>query len=258
MDPITSFSWGTFQILVNEMLTIDAARSGTGTFVTEMIRQACLEIQSFVPCYRQWHETLYYSCDFALDGHASKGTKPPGAQIIQMFHISMKQGPHCIRRIMESHPWQDRFELVHGSLVLNTPGSADFYAGGLNSWNPPGSPGFWNEGYYPARYSLTMDGKIAQNNRPKYCIDPEGYNFWVYPQVTGSRLVSMWWNGPKMNFQAAEYVPFDEPMALAVAEYVKAKISREINHDVESHDSYMKSYMLTRTRLYIDWKERKQ
>lgn len=258
MDPMTNYTWGTFVTAVNGMLTVDADRSGTSTFKTAMIRQAVIDLQSSIVAYRQNHETLYYSCDFVLEGYASRAVKPPQSRIVQMFHITNAGSNECCcRRLMDPYPWQDRFALVQGTVDLSYSGPAVGYAGGLNQWQAPGSPGFYTEGYFPNRYSLTNEGKIELNNRPKYTVDPEGYTFYVYPEITGCSLLSMFWNGVKVNFADGEWTPFDEPMAMAVAEYVKAKIAREINHDLDSHNSYMASYANSRSRLYIDANERK-
>ena len=257
MEPVNNYTWGTFVTAVKGMLTIDADRSGVNTYTAAMIRQAVIDLQSFIPAYQQNHETLYYSCDFVLEGYASRAVKPPASRIYQMFHIN-DCGNGCVsRRIMDPYPWQDRFALVHGSVILNTPGPAEGYAGGVVPWQPYGAPGFFSEGYYPNRYSLTTSGNVALNNRPKYTMDPDGYTFYVYPEVTGSHFVSMFWTGVKINFADGEFTPFDEGMVMAVAEFVKGKIAREINHDIEGHNSYMTTYGAMRSRLYIDANEKK-
>jgi hypothetical protein len=82
----------------------------------------------------------------------------------------------------------------------------------------------------------------------RIAIDPLGYTFFVYPEVTEGWVLSLTWDGLKLDFQDGEETPFTEEAAGAVAEYVKAKIAREVDRDIGLHDSYMRSFQ-GRTRM---------
>ena len=47
----------------------------------------------------------------------------------------------------------------------------------------------------------------------------------------------------------SDVVPTDGLYALAVAEYVKAKFAREVDHDLDFYNAYMQSYLVYRQRL---------
>lgn len=106
------------------------------------------------------------------------------------------------------------------------------------------------------RFSL-VNGKVGVNSgHGCVSIDPHGYTFYVYPEVKDCWVVSANWDGLKLEFQDEEQTPFDEAMTLVVAEYVQAKLAREVNRDVALHNSYMKSYEVGRRDLYRTHQDR--
>lgn len=73
-------------------------------------------------------------------------------------------------------------------------------------------------------------------------INPDGRQFYVYPKISEGRQLSLFWNGIRLAFADADEVPFDEPMALCVAEYVTAQVERRINKDLVLYAAHYESY----------------
>lgn len=94
-------------------------------------------------------------------------------------------------------------------------------------------------------------------------IDPYGREFMVFPKIPEDAEIWLYWDGLKSNFLDTDSVVFGEAEAEAVAHYVKAWISLEIDKDPVLHRIYDELYrgsdnrMGARTRLYLDWNRRR-
>tara|TARA_Y100000310_G_C19984402_1_gene491286 strand:+ start:83 stop:484 length:402 start_codon:yes stop_codon:yes gene_type:complete len=90
-------------------------------------------------------------------------------------------------------------------------------------------------------------------------IHPNGVNFIVFPQVTTTDKVEIFYQNIDRSFDDADVIPFDdEEVIQAVAENVKSKISREVDRDLSLHNSYLASYVKLRQRIYLDTRDRKR
>lgn len=204
------YTWGTWCAAVKGFLTVDAARRGAEGFVDGMIRQAAIDLQTFLAVYRIGHETMYWPGDFVKEGYASKAVLPPQAEVKDAWLCDTSAG---VRYPMKDCSWMSRVSLVTGNVPLND-----------------------------------RNGRI--------CIDSYGYTFYAYPAIEEPFALSLFWDGLKLDFKDDESVPFDEPSALAAAEFVKGKLAREVDRDINMHNSYMQSYFLKRGDLYITAKRR--
>jgi hypothetical protein len=100
------------------------------------------------------------------------------------------------------------------------------------------------------RFNLVNNHTSVNDGHGRIAIDPYAYTYFVYPEVKDCWVVSVNWDGLKLEFEDDEATPFDEPMALVVAEFIQAKIAREVNRDVALHNSYMQSFERGRRDLY--------
>lgn len=107
------------------------------------------------------------------------------------------------------------------------------------------------------RYDLIC-GSVGDRCQESYflAVDPKAQNFYVFPALTDGYELVIYHDGIKLDFDDGDTVPFDEPMALAVAEYVSAKCARRFDHSLVEHDSYMKTYALQRQKLFVGTKDR--
>lgn len=95
-----------------------------------------------------------------------------------------------------------------------------------------------------------------------FAVDPMAYKFIIFPKLTDTSELWLYWNGVKGAFEDEDVVRFGDEEAQAVSYYVKAHITREVDKDLVLAASYNESYTGTpnkmgiRTRLHLDWKRR--
>ena len=87
-------------------------------------------------------------------------------------------------------------------------------------------------------------------------IDPRVREYLVLPALTSTEVLEISWLGIKRDFADAEETPFDEDEADAVADYVKARIARQIDNDLQMAGSYENSYRSARKALYLRYQGR--
>jgi hypothetical protein len=232
-----NYTWAQFVDAVLGMLTVDASRLGSGflevttvnglrrlqagDYRLAMLRQGVIQLQGVMESYRLNHETLYLpSTDLVTEGCASRGVKPPQSVIRDVWLAQ-----------------------IHTDATTGQQSCTRFPT---RAWP-------WED-----RFSL-VNGKVPVNDgQGVFCIDPQGYTFYVYPEVFDCWMLSIHWDGLKLDFKDAEETPFDEATVGAVAEYVKAKISREVEHDTALHDSYMRTFGMAAQRIYTREREKSQ
>jgi hypothetical protein len=122
----------------------------------------------------------------------------------------------------------------------------------IGSWRFPSEPHDWRD-----RFSLVNGTANVNNGMAKVSIDPYGRTFYIYPEVFDMTLVSVWWDGIKVDFKTAEETPFDEQMAGCCALYVKAFFARSVQKDLNLYESYLNSYKTARRILFSAAEEQK-
>ena len=105
------------------------------------------------------------------------------------------------------------------------------------------------------RFDLVNGAVPSNDSDAHYSIEPSGATLYVYPMPENECwLVSLFWNGQKVDFDDEEKVPFSQAAALAVSYFVKANTSMEIEDGVSAAEKYLKLFGDEKTRLYIDRK----
>lgn len=128
----------------------------------------------------------------------------------------VETGDRCVRQPMSEYPWKHRFDLVCGQVP-------------------------------------------TENCQFFISIDPVSRQFYTYPAIEEGRHVSLFWNGVKGEdtwFADGETVPFDEPMAECVAEYVLSRFARDIDRDREKAVDHYAAFVDLLRQLYVDAKEK--
>jgi hypothetical protein len=218
--------WSEFKTLVLGFMPVEAARVNAGTFVDQHMRQACLIIMGLLPRYQQNQEETYEETDLTVDGLASTGNLPPGAKLREAYLIRTYTNDEGTT-INARHPveaelaWDRRYELVSGQYRIPD-------NNGVMALNPVGAAG--------------------------------GQEFYVFPQVLAASVeegktyayqLVVKYDGKKFDYTDEDDVPFDEPMAGVVADYVLAETTRGIEKDAGLHKSYADSYKGKLTALYL-------
>lgn len=114
-------------------------------------------------------------------------------------------------------------------------------------------PGGWEN-----RYDLTCQN-ARLGEQYWFVISPWGDSFSVFPAIETGYEVEMTWDGVKLDFDDADTLPAvyeDEQAHLAVAEFVKARVAREVKNDLQMATSYRTDYYATRQQLYLRNKDR--
>ncbi len=102
---------------VDELLIVDADRKGQGmqTYKDKILRMGILDLQDTIEFYQKNHETLYTKNDVSLDGFASKGQIPNGANLQEAWLLRRdKDNPTTEFRKIDvgEHPWVERNALI--------------------------------------------------------------------------------------------------------------------------------------------------
>lgn len=105
-------TWQEWKETVATFLLVDADRLGTETFREGLYRQSVIDMQRVVETYRIGHETIYDTDDLVIDGMASQGALPAGANLRDAYIIEV--GTKCHIRPLKQWPWSNRNDLVCG------------------------------------------------------------------------------------------------------------------------------------------------
>lgn len=217
------YTWSEFQAAVRALVPIDYARLGSvPALIDAWIRLCIIELQNFVPQYRAGHETIYHASDFVLEGEACRATLPPQAKLTDAYLVVFDTDCTTGKTL--------------GDFCKRYP---------LTDFN-------WEN-----RMAL-VHGKVATNGgNALISFDRQSRTFYVYPGIKDCQVVSIFWEGKKVNFQPDEQVPFTEQTTLVIADYLKARLSREVDKDLPLEESYMKSYEAGRSLLFLDEKDKR-
>lgn len=219
-------TWLEFKNAVKTLITVDGVRLNTVSFVDAEIRQAVIDLQSYVPEMRFPHETRYLPADLNTDGFASIGTLPDQAIPRDMYYVKDNDIPGgvdnvCVRSPIEIYDWGNRYDLVCGNIQLNG-----------------------------CRYKIAMS--------------PQATDFFVFPKLADGHHLSLFWEGQRLDFDDATVVPFGERSVAAAATWVKAASIREIDRDQILSQAHMgnpqvpNTYIYLRKMCYLDGRDRRR
>jgi tartrate-resistant acid phosphatase type 5 len=106
------------------------------------------------------------------------------------------------------------------------------------------------------RYDLVCGNPRVTNCQFFIAIDPWAKQFMTFPSVTTQHQVSLFWEGIKTSFEDDEETPFDLGVIEAVGLFVKSKIARLVDHDLNESMNYMGEYSRKRALLYSASRDR--
>lgn len=214
------YTWLEFKNAVITALGVDGVREGDAFKAQRdvFIRQGAKRLQDTIDEYRNGHETIYQPSDLVEEGNASRGVKPPESAIRDVW----------LAKICDAD--------------ANGNQGCTRFPVDVMSWQD--------------RFAM-VNGTIPLNdNRGKFCIDPQAYTFYVYPRVFDCWLLSMFWDGLKLDFQDHELTPFTEAAASAVSYWVKRMIKLEVDNDIAKSREYHGLFREAVPLLYVNQKEK--
>lgn len=220
-------TWSEFKTDVKTLLTVDANRLGATDFTNRFILAGTESVLSHVPFYRTVNTTRYNNTapigikPLTTEGNASAGVLPEQANVIQAWVITDADGDPSVTDSSDS-------ECVRYPLISYS---------------------------YSNRQDLICDTPVMERSQGYMAIGKAG-DFFVYPRLIDSEILELTWEGERANHQDTDKVPYDSPVAECVAEYVKAHVKREVDHDLKLYESYLASFRRKRRDLYLNTRSR--
>lgn len=233
--------WSDFVLAVGEHLVTDATRRGIEVFRVRQIRNAVIDLQRFVPGFREGNQTTYQVANATAVGCAHLLDMPAGARpkSLYMVDTAANVNQDRCRHRLDFYPWLRKHELVDGR--LNYGG----WLGGL--WAGTVPP-------VPPQVGWGVSGGWLTSKGYCYTVGPHARNFLVYPQMTATSQLELFWDGIKTAYNDGDTVPFNDQCAEAAAYWVKAKIGAYVNNDSTLMQMAWADYVRARRLLYTDWK----
>mgnify|MGYP003650507265 CR=1 FL=1 len=224
-------TWQEFKAGVRELLTVDSDRLNIQTFIDRQIRNAAVDIQSNIQFYRKDQQVTY-----SLNG-SIKDSEPLADEekaSVGFLEGDMRITDAYLIDASEDFDWADD---------LSDSADDNSACASIPLTQYP-----WS-----SRYDMICG---AAQGLKLISISPKGGDFYVFPKIDSTDKVEIFYDGIKSTFADADVLTFDEPVIEIVADFVKAKISREVDHDLPLHDSYWQSFVKGRSRLYLDARDR--
>jgi hypothetical protein len=186
-------TYAQFVAAVVEEMGPDGVRRGITALRTRAIRDAVIDLQRFIRAYRTGHSTRYDVADLEAKSFAHVGLLPAQAKPKALYIIST--GDTVLTGTTDDPECvRNRLDYVawedrRTKMICNEFGTSDYL----------------------------------------YSISPFSTQFMVHPLINDETYLKIVWDGLKMTFADGDVVPWPEWAAEAVAAYVKAKISFEID-----------------------------
>ena len=225
-------TWAEFKTAVKELITVDGVRVGVATsptgsgtpYLPRMPRNGAAEVLSHVEYYSKGSVTKYNLAGVSghqpltTEGNASLGQLPSGAK------------PQEAYRIFYDSAEEAAMPSTDDEGCNRTP---------LSTYK------------YTNRNDMICAHPAMGKGASLIAIGRAG-DFYVYPSLDREEVLEVHWDGFAVSHADSDTVPYDEPMAECVADFVKAKITREVDKDLKLHDSYYASFRKKRQELYIN------
>ena len=212
-------TWSDFKAVVDELLTVERNRLGAGQFVDRHIRLGIGDVQRLIDYYRRGITSTYEFDDLQRDGFASTGELPRGANLRELYHV--RTGILWARRPLLPYEFSNRHDL---------------------------RAGVFSVGCHQTHFRYAIDHRGG------------GRLFWIYPRVTPGYIIQVVWDAiigrTNHEYRETDDVPFDEPMAMLVSEWVKMNLSREVDRDLNLYREYERTYRRGIASLFSEVQER--
>jgi len=235
----TCWTWAQFNAAVDELCPLECKRifgkmnaDGSSVYYRNQIRQAVLDLANFIPEFTRNNETIYFNQDFVPDGDMHVGVLPPMAEIDSAwFYSTDKQRRFEVRLIA----WENRFSMARSTSFRDV--DRNYIVPTNASLN--------------AQVMLETVGTNSSKDFIGFmAISPKHDKFYVYPKVEGEWVMSIFWDGSKLDFRDDEQVGFEEEAAQAAAWYVQAQFASYVDKDLPMYAARMQQYGIKRSNIY--------
>lgn len=281
----------TLDVEVKKLLTVDADRLGIEDFITKhirnayqelisfsvlvekLIRDAAIDLQSYIICYQVEQITEYGATDTTAYGAMSRAPLPEGAEVLQAFYIKV------LPELAELDPVEAKDLVVSngrtyrvitggtlgagelGSGLQTTDGSTEelgnlqfvFYSWDCNLRTEM-VPMAWRDRF---KYDFTKSDCCSSKEPARFIVDHTSYSFYGWPQLASDMEYQVFWLGTKLDFGDTDNTNFDEGAIAAAAAYVKAQLAASVEDSLREAGIYAQEYAMHRSRLYVDCRARR-
>lgn len=273
--PVDDERQGIQSYLTQQIKNAYAELTGLNNFLDKTTREAVIDLQSYVQCYRFGEETVYTVTDVTTQGNLSRGPLPEQGELAEAFLLTQVQD---LAENVAYNPGDyvasngRTYRVIKGGTIitgalggglLKTDGQQESI-GGLTFIFYYGESCFRSEIVplpWENRFMLNQlrDGCHGDRSSPAMlAIDNEAYSFYVWPKLDATHTLSIFWSGLKFDFADGDHVPLDETAQQAVKEYVLARFYIQIEHDQREAAMHENMYRELRTRCYVDCSRRKE
>jgi|SRR6056300_193615 len=231
--------WSEFNEAVRTFLLVDSDRKGKGVqnYIDRMIVASVIDLQRYIPSFRE-NNIKHYSTSTLVE------PDPETLSGVNSEDINAHQGSFnqaktrvkqvLIRRVptednaqeisryyyLKIIPWARRFDLIDGQ-------------------NP--------------ERTQSISGRIAFGDK----------TFITAPKLRDDEALYLYYEGEKhyapafkaTSDELEDPVVFDDIVAKASADFVKAHLAREVDNDLNQYKSYYQLYVKDRAQIYINEKE---
>lgn len=232
-------NWQEFNDVVRTYLLVDSERKGRGVqeYIDRMIVASVIDMQRYVPSLRA-NQFKFYSPSSLVE------PSPDDLNAVNSEDVDVHQGTFSsaktrikqivIRRIATEEngqtisryfyprtiPWESRFTLIDGGVTERT-------------------------GAFQGRITFGSD------------------KFWTAPKLLDEEAMYIYYEGENHYapiFKATTSdkstpVVFDDMVAKATADFVKAHLAREVDNDLNQYQSYFAMYSKGRAQVFLNEKE---
>jgi hypothetical protein len=210
-------TWGEFKTSIKDRLSVDKNRQGMSEFVDKAILDGVDEVIRLADGL----STLITE-DYSLAGTAG-------------FRAVSNEGNVSIGQTLADNELENAWVISRGKdkQVTVDPGDGDPNRVPLVS--------------YPWIHAQDLKhGNPAISDRSALIsVSPLGA-FYVYPKIRDHEFIRMTYFKKTQSLADGDAVTFPEAMAKVIALFVKAKILREVDHDIRMHDSFLGEFYAER------------
>ena len=232
-------TWEEFNQITRTYLLVDSDRKGRGVqnYIDRMIVASVIDLQRYVPSLRA-NQYKFYSPSNLVE------PDPNDLNAVNSENLNVHMGVFSTAKT--------RIKQV---VVRRIPTDS-------NNQNLSGY-------YYPktipwdSRFTLIDGGNMQRTHGIPGRITFGGDRFWTAPMLTNEEAMYLYYEGEShyqpifkaTTEEKASPVVFDDMVAKASADYVKAHLAREVDNDLKQYQSYFAMYSKDRAQVFLNEKE---
>jgi len=243
-------TWEEFNEVVRTFLLVDKDRKGKGVqeYIDRMIVASVIDLQRYVPPLKE-SSYEYFSSYNLVDANIEANVRFPSIPNADTFHdiaeetseIDLHQGKFFSGKRLIKELVVRRVPTAENGQTLSR-----YYYPNTIPWGK--------------RYDLIDGGIVERTSKVPGRVTFAKGHFWIAPKLREDEALYIHYEGETQYtpiFKAttedkASLVVFDDMVAKASADFVKAHLAREVDNDLNQYNSYMQMYQKDRAQIFIN------